>query len=232
MNHNNLPELPNIHNFPKARIPGNVDVEEIKKREFDKIIPKTGKYSFGGIIFKPAETTFANQNPGEKIYVLVRQFWIVNAGWVLSNTFYIFLPIIFFFILQTLNIYFVDNFVSARVITVILIAYYSLIFTNIFKSFVDWYFDVFIITNQRVLDYEFKPMSGYKVKEAMLEDIQDVKEKSLGPIASIFDYGNLEVKTASERGVLDFEKIPNPTRVRDILTDLSNIARKYSNGFN
>lgn len=202
-----------------------------KNREFESIIPKKNNGNrFGTLVYRPKGTFFATQNPGEKVFVLVRQFWLINLGWILRNSFYAVIPFITYSILNLLNLRIPENLISQRIIALILLAYYSILFSNVYRLFVDWYFDVFIITNERVVDYDFKPFTNYTVKEAELENIEDVSEASKGPIASIFDYGDITATTASETGALSLEKIPSPTKVRDVLMDLSKIAKKYSDG--
>jgi hypothetical protein len=200
----------------------------MKNSEIDKVIPKKKFKAFGSMQYRPSQVHFATQDSNEKVYVLVRQHWSVNWGWLNRNSFYILIPLIIAIVINFLNIK--TSFLSVKFYFLILLAYYSLILTNIIRNFFDWYYDLYIVTNNRFLDYEFKPFTSYTIMEADLESIEDVKEKSSGFLADLFNYGDLKISTASKEGEVFFNKIPDPTKVRDILIDLSKIAKKYNNG--
>jgi len=203
------------------------DLRKVVDEELEKIVPKEFSRWFGSIQYRPRKMSFATQNVGEKIYVLVRMHWIRNIGWILNNIFYTFIPFIVLGVLQLLSVNL--EFLSIRIFVIILLAYYSIIFSNVIKDFYDWYFDVYIVTNERILDYVFDPFKGYHVTEAPLESIQDVEEKSMGFLADIFNYGSVKARTASNAGELSFDYIADPTRVRDIIMDLAKIIKSFKN---
>jgi hypothetical protein len=201
----------------------NKEMREKITSEIERIVPKKSSHSFGSIQYRPGKVTFATQNDEEKVYVLVRTHWIKNLGWIVNNIIYSLLPLIVLFVLNLLNISI--EFISFNLYIIIVLAYYSIIFTNVVRSFYDWYFDTFIVTNERIVDYDFRPFRGYTVKEAGLDDIEDVEEKSSGLIASIFNFGDLITRTSSTAGELTFFAIAEPTKVRDILMDLALIVK-------
>lgn len=181
----------------------------------------------GGISIKP-KAEFANQNEGEMIYVLVRKHWYNNLGWIFRNIVYALLP---FFILTVLAGFGLDLLLTnARLIGLVMIVYYSFIFTNVIKLFTDWYFDPFFVTTDRVMDYNFKPYGRYAIGEVSLENIVDVKQKSAGFIGDVFNYGTVEIRTENNTRNIIMEDIPNPTLVRDVITDLYKIAKSYPYG--
>lgn len=203
--------------------------QKLQNSEIEKIIPSRRSSIFGTIVIRPAHATFGTQNPGEKVYVLVRRHWIANVGWVFRSALYIFIPFIVAWLLpivsKFLNI--TNNPIPDKTWLILAFAFYSVLLTNIIRNFVEWYYDILIVTNERILDYEFSPFSGYSIKEAALENIQDIKEILKDFWGGIFRYGDIEAKTASDRGKLNFEQVPHVTLVRDILSDLADIARKY-----
>jgi hypothetical protein len=46
-----------------------------------------------------------------------------------------------------------------------------------------------------------------------MNDVQDASEKSVGVLASVFDFGNVFVQTAGEHQNIDFLFIPHPRLV-------------------
>lgn len=201
------------------------EVRDKINREFYKVIPKSESKSLGSVMYRPKRITFATQNKEERVFVLIRAHWIKNLQWVINNFVYSILPLGLLFVGNLLNVSL--EFLSFKVYLAIILAYYSIIFTNVIRSFYDWYYDTFIVTNERIVDYEFNPFRGYKVKEAGLESIEDVEERASGLISTIFNYGDLITRTSSTVGELTFNSIADPTRVRDILMDLSKIVKTY-----
>lgn len=195
--------------------------------EFHNTIMKYRK-GVKGVSFEPQDVKFATQNKDERIFVFMRRHWSENLGWISRNIFYCFLP---FFIGMILGLLRIDiTFLGFKELIMVLLAYYSLIITNILKDFFDWYFDPYIITNERIIHYEFKPFTKYEVMESRLADIESITERSSGLLAGLWRYGTLIITTQSQRAnsVFRFENIPNSTEVRDILTDLVSVAKKYN----
>lgn len=195
-------------------------------REINRAVPKHQGSSWGSVEYRPSHVRFATQNKGEKVYVLVRRHWITNLSWIFRNFFYGIIPPLILFILGFLNIDFNEVF-TPKGIFLILLAYYSFIFTNVVKEFFDWYFDPYIVTNERMLSYEFKPFFSYTVTEASLENIEDVQETGGSGVAqSIFNFGDVRILTAARVGEIMFKSVPKPTQIRDTILDLRNIVRK------
>ncbi|MCA9387311.1 hypothetical protein KC669_04725, partial [Candidatus Dojkabacteria bacterium] len=193
-------------------------VEAQKLKEHNEIIKKIKQNGgVGGVKVEPQGIYFATQNLDEKIYVYIRRHWSENLGWFIRNFTYCFLPLLLYAIFSVFNIEF--DFLSGREYLILLICFYSLIITNVFKDFFDWYYDPYIITNQRVIHYEFKPFSKYEVKETELVSIENVTEVSAGLIAGLWGYGTLTVSTEAHDELFVFKRVPNPTQVRDILID-------------
>lgn len=201
-------------------------ITKMREQEADKIVPKSSGMPWSSIILKP-NLVFETQDSDEKVYVLVRAHWLTNLGWVLRNFILSILPFIVMSVLEANGIVINVGELSIQTTTIIGLLYYSFIFTNVVSSFIDWYFDPFIVTDQRIMDYDYKPYSNYSVSEISLQDVQDVKERSAGLVGDIFNYGNVFVYSASDASEMICKNVPSPTKVRDIITDLSNVAKTY-----
>lgn len=194
-------------------------------REINRRIPSHEGSSWGSVEFRPQHVRFATQNKGEKVYILVRRHWASNVGWVYRNFMYSMLPPVVFGLIYYFKVD--SDLINLKNVFLILMMYYSVIFTTVMKEFFDWYFDPYIVTNERVLDYDFKPFTSYTVQEAGLDKIEDVKEFAVGFLPSLFGYGDVHVQTASNAGLITFNQVDDPTRVRDIISDLANIAKTF-----
>lgn len=195
----------------------------MKLEESRNAIKKYQTYKTGFEIF-PDQIKFANQNQDEKVFVFVRRHWSENISWFSRNISYFLIPWIILFVLNLLQVQL--DFITSKEIGIIIIAFYSIIATNLIKDFTDWYYDSYIITNERIISYEFKPFAKYQINEGMLQDIQAVKEVSAGLLANLFGYGTVEVAFEGPREPITFLRVSSPTKIRDILTDLVKIAKK------
>lgn len=203
----------------------NKKIEMIKK--MDQIVPKASGGFFGSVHYRPT-MSFEGQNRNEKVYIMARRHWLTNVGWIMNNVIYIMLPLLVGLLFNVFDPKLPA--VNGQVFSVLVLGYYSLVFTNIFKNFVDWYFDIYFVTNERVMDVIFKPFASYQIEEIPLDSIESVREKTPGVLAAIFNFGNITITTEANDRSMVFPYISRPTKVRDIISDLAFVARTFSNG--
>lgn len=86
--------------------------------------------------------------------------------------------------------------------------------------YVDWRNDVYIVTNNEVIDvtrelamFPFWFFYTESRKQASLANVQYVDFKIPHPIAMLFGYGDVIVRTAGAEGTLTFLLVSNPSRV-------------------
>jgi len=183
-----------------------------KTSVFDRL--KNVESPFSAFVVKPDGVSFENQRRGEAVLLVLRKHWITNLGWVTMGIFLVFMPLIF---------------VEFPVITllptgyklVVFISWYLLLIAFLFEKFLIWFFDVGVVTDQRVIDIDFYGLIYKEVSEANLEKIQDVTLQQIGAIRTVFDFGNVIIQTAAETNKIDFEDIPHPQRVSRLLEDLT-----------
>jgi len=82
---------------------------------------------------------------------------------------------------------------------------------------VDNYNDNYIVTNKRVVHEERVPLVYESRTEAFLHTVQDVQQVRAGLLAQLYNFGDLIIETAGERGHVIFRQIPNPAETRDII---------------
>jgi len=81
----------------------------------------------------------------------------------------------------------------------------------------DHYDDVYIVTNKRVVRREHAPFGREERAEAPLRNIQDIQDSQAGLAAQLFNFGDLIIETAGERGHVAFREIPRPSEVKEII---------------
>ncbi len=82
-------------------------------------------------------------------------------------------------------------------------------------EFTDYRNDVYIATDDRVIDIEMKPLGlNAKRREGGLEKVQNVVFQQNGIWATIFDYGDVVISTAASDEGFTFNMVPNPKYVQ------------------
>lgn len=98
--------------------------------------------------------------------------------------------------------------------------YVLFIWLFLFFSFIDYYLDLWIITDERIIDVKQEGFFSRTVAELKLFQIQDVTSELEGFFEFIFKYGDVYVQTAAETQRFMFKQIPNPEAVRDTIIKL------------
>lgn len=163
---------------------------------------------------RPGRVKFENQNSNEEIILLLRKHWVTNLGWIFFSVVLLFCPLVFMDF-PAISI------LPVRYKIISLIGWYLILISFIFEKFLSWFFNVAIITNQRVIDVDFYGLLYKEITDAEINKIQDVTQKQVGAIRTVFDFGYVLVQTAGEKGMVDFEDIPHPGRVVKIIQDLT-----------
>ncbi|MEK7181660.1 MAG: PH domain-containing protein [Patescibacteria group bacterium] len=102
-----------------------------------------------------------------------------------------------------------------------------------FLVWIDYYFDVWIVTNERIVNIEQKGLFVRHISELNFSRIQDVTSTVEGIIPTILNFGDVFIQTAGEQERFTFRQVPDPLRIKDTVmrlakgsldTDLRNIA--------
>lgn len=101
--------------------------------------------------------------------------------------------------------------------------WYLITFISAFENFLSWYFDLFIVTNHRVIDIDFNNLLNRHFAEADLSAIQDTSSSIKGVLGTFFNFGDVLIQTAGETNQINFEKIANPEKVIKLLKELRDL---------
>ncbi len=105
-------------------------------------------------------------------------------------------------------------------------AFFLFVWLFLFQNFMDYYLDVWIVTNKRILNIEQTGLFIRTVSELHLYRVQDVTSTVKGVAETLLDYGDVEIQTAGEKTRFVFEQIPHPTIISKSILDLSEIERR------
>ena len=106
-------------------------------------------------------------------------------------------------------------------------AYYLAIWLFLFSEFVDYYLDVWIVTNDRIVNVEQQGLFGRTISELDLYKVQDVTSEVKGMVPTFFNYGDVYIQTAGEKERFIFENVPNAHAIRKATIDLVAEDRKF-----
>jgi len=214
-----MPELFNASSATKS-----IEVLRTQAREqAQKLLENLGlKNVFGSMSVLPEKIKFETQDDDEVVILLLRAHVITNIWWIGVFCFLFFIPSFWagFPLIAVLN--------EKVLVLVNLIWYVGLGYFAI-ENLLLWYYNVYIVTNQRIIDVDFFNILYKNVDVAKINRIEDVNYKQLGIFSSVFNYGEVIIQTASEQASNDisreaspftFEKVPNPDLVVRVISEL------------
>jgi hypothetical protein len=161
----------------------------------------------------PGRVRFETQEVRERIILLLRQHWLTQLKWILTALVMMLLP-------GLLRVIPLLDFLNTRGQTVALIIWYLLIIAFIYEQFISWYFHVFIVTDERIIDINFVNLIYKEISEAKIDNIEDVTYKQGGVMRAFFNFGDVACQTAAEQRQFVMENVPRPDRVVKILNEL------------
>ena len=161
---------------------------------------------------------FPSQRSKEKVYLLLRRHWFTYVIFLLI-TILMTVPLIILMVY-----WFVNPEVFEGIITNFLIvgvsAYALFIIALLLYGFTDYYLDVYIVTNQRIVDIKQNGFFRREIAELHLHQVQDVKARVKGAFPTLMHYGDIHIQTAGEKDNFFFKSIPHPYRVSKMIINL------------
>lgn len=168
------------------------------------------KHPFSSLLVNPHVFNFEEKDDTEKIILVARPHWITNLSWILITVLLIIGPGLLKFVPLIGEM-------PAKLQMISIFAWYMITFAFAFEKFLSWYFDVYIITDERVVDINFNNLLDKKFSETKLSMIQDITSRVSGMGQTIFNYGNVYIQTAAEIPEITFEMVPNPEKIIKVL---------------
>ena len=172
---------------------------------------KPSRSLFHSFCVKP-NYRFETQHASEQLILVLRAHPITQLPWVINS---IVLLVVLFF----LNFFFFNFFTASQTFFANFFGL-AFIFAYIWFNFLSWFFNVGIITSERVVDIDFHAVIYKEVTETQLSKVEDVTAKSGGFFASIFNFGTVFVQTAGTEVNIEFPNIPKPAEVTKIINSL------------
>lgn len=148
----------------------------------------------------------------EVVVLIVRKYPLVFTGQILIATLFIIGPFFFMYVLFQLGGYGVVGFVVALLIGIILAVRVVVVYS----------FNVFIITEERIIDVDQQGFFRRTVSETTYEKIQDVSIKIHGIMQTILHYGSVVIQTAGTQANIELHGVKNPEHVQQNIINIQN----------
>ncbi|MDD3003248.1 MAG: PH domain-containing protein [Candidatus Shapirobacteria bacterium] len=156
-----------------------------------------------------------NFDKDENLLIEIRKHWLVFVSEVFVLIVFSIMPLMIFsfsFDFSRIVNFFEGNLSS--LLTFIYLAWLLLLWVAGFIFWTDYYLDVWVITDKKLLDIEQKGFFRREVSFLNLEKIQDVTYEIDGLIQTFLNYGDINVKTAGNVEGFFIGGVPNPALVR------------------
>lgn len=159
---------------------------------------------------------FAGQRENEEVLEIIHRHWFDILSRFLFILFFSFLLFIGFVLLFFLFPDFLDT-TQKQFFIFIENTFFIFIWLFGFLTWIDYYFDTWIITNQRIVNIEQKGLFDRHISELNFRNIQDVTTSVDGILPTVLNFGDVSIQTAAEEERFLFRMVPDPYRVKDII---------------
>jgi uncharacterized membrane protein YdbT with pleckstrin-like domain len=164
--------------------------------------------------------TFPGQHDGEQVLHIVHRHWFNLA----AHFFVVFLLLfISFGSILIFSILFPEAVSGKRAVLISFMENSFLLFIWLysFLLWIDYYFDVWIITNERIINIEQKGLFVRHISEVDFARIQDISTSITGIVATLLNFGDLSIQTASENERVTFRQVGDPNHLKDAIMRLA-----------
>ncbi len=214
-------------------MPEILNRESSEKKEDECILKeveslkKSGRFNsfWGSMVVAPEKARFESQNDDEKIILMGRSHFVTNLGWMFMCSLLFFVPMFWgeFPLVGELN---------ANTYFGLLVLWYTALSFYTIQNFILWFYNVYIITDERIIDVDFFGLMYKNINVTQIRKIEDVNYSQKGMFSSFFNFGDVVIQTASEQrsdevfasngeaSPFTFSNIANPDKVVRIISEL------------
>ncbi len=164
---------------------------------------------------------FPAQEANEEMKYILRRHWVAELWIWLRYALIAAIPIGVYFYAK----YYFPNWQSnneAFALVVIFVSIYYLgVLLFLLNAWLDYYLDVWIITNMKVVSVEQKRMFSRHISRMKFDRIQDVTSDTTGFFATFFKYGDVYIQSAGTKERFVLKQVPQPDEITKTIIRLS-----------
>lgn len=156
--------------------------------------------------------SFEGQEDGERVVLLLRAHLVTLVPAVLVLVVLAVVPFLVSSLLSLLQVDLASILTPVQIFLLVLF-WYLVVFAYAFYRFIFWYFNIYLVTNERVVDFDFRGLLHKETSYANLAQIQDITPKTIGFFGTFFHYGDIFIQTAGTVPEFEFHHVPRPNEV-------------------
>lgn len=173
---------------------------------------------------------FPSQRANESIYVFVRPYFLAFLPWIAIGLGLLIAAIIFVVLIVAGFPDILSDVLARNIFVIITSAFLLLLVPFMTVAFLDFYYDLHIVTDRRLVDIDQNKLFSREINELALEEVQDVTTQNSGIFSSVFDFGHVLIETAGAQQKFEFNNVLHPREIASIILDLSDQAKQRIEG--
>jgi hypothetical protein len=169
------------------------------------------------MLHKPFKKCFINQNEDEEVFAVLRRSFIVELPWLITST------ILFLIFLNLTSL--AENYFNTQLdYELLYFIQFSLalaMLTYMLNKFFNWFYSVSIVTNQRIIDFDFNHLGDKNIVETLTKNVQSVTVKNVGFVSFVFGLSQVQILTSGDNPNIEFDYISDAYKTSDLISDLT-----------
>lgn len=168
---------------------------------------------------------FKGKREEEEIILVLRRHWLILVGKLI--------PFILIFIVIMIIFIFSPSLINRSSIQIddnlfdVVMSFFCLgTWLGLFIMWIDFYYDVWIVTDQRIISIEQLGLFRREISELEHGKIQDVTTEIHGVIPTLLKFGQVYIQTAGEKARFTFKQVSDPVMIRTVIMALQKSAIK------
>jgi len=164
----------------------------------------------------------------ERVLLTVRKHWFILGTQIFAILTLAVFPCILFVGVSLVAPASLLEKINAGLVVTLYIGWLIIIWMALFSVWTNYYLDVWTVTNKRLIAVDQKGFFFRTTASFRLERLQDIIVSVNGIVATLLNYGSLEIQTAGDEKNFKAFGLPNPPRIKSIIlnaTDHPNTAK-------
>ena len=154
--------------------------------------------------------------PGEKILAEVRRHWIFFLAESIASVVFVLFPLLAISVAKNAYAFSLPSALTELFVFIYLV-WLLLAWIYFFIAWTDYYLDVLIITDRKIIDIEQKGIFHREITSFRLERIQNITIETPSFLSTLLDFGHIRIGTAGEDDPFEINNIYSPYRAKDLI---------------
>lgn len=167
---------------------------------------------------------FPHKRDRETVIIVVRRHWWVMLKFVLVFVFQLLVGAAVVVLLLMSGAKFQSGSPAELLLVLFGSLYVLFVWAFFFHNWVDYYLDVWIVTDERILNIVQNGLFSRTVSELSMANVQDVTSELRGKMQTFLDFGDVHIQSAGERERFLFDNVGNPEGISARIVELHEAA--------